>query len=177
MSWSDPSVITNIVLVGITFLYLIATVLIWHATWQNTKATRQVLEGSHRPYVGVTQMWLGTDDLTGDWLLLTKIANVGSIPARHIEVELQIHMQGRQLLDSRHVGVGSRQQVALLPSQMFVSKVPLPQEQVASMQTSPECRAQISIDYGGMSDKKYRTNGTYTYTGDVEFVIASASFE
>src|SRR4051812_2279799 len=82
MGWSDPPVITSIVLAAITFFYLIATLLIWHATWQNTKATRQVLEASHRPYVGVADMRLAVDDLTGDLLLLAKVANVGSVPAR-----------------------------------------------------------------------------------------------
>jgi hypothetical protein len=176
MGWSDPPVITSIVLAAITFFYLIATLLIWHATWQNTKATRQVLEASHRPYVGVADMRLAVDDLTGDLLLLAKVANVGSVPARHVEVELQLQTQGTTINRQRNAS-GESGQVALLPGQNFTLRIIVPPEHHPDLNPSSECRTLISIQYSGMSDKKYRTKNTYTYSGNVDFVIASGRFE
>lgn len=56
--WSNPEIVLLGIQATIAFIYAIVTGLIWHATWQNTKATRQILEAAHRPYVAVVSAQL-----------------------------------------------------------------------------------------------------------------------
>src|SRR5258708_4212282 len=95
MHWSDPAVITSIILVGITLVYVVVTALIWHATWQNTKATRQLLEASLRPYVGIVSVKFNENApgfASGN--LPVTIKNVGTVPALGIDVDVQFVLSG-----------------------------------------------------------------------------------
>jgi hypothetical protein len=87
MGWSDPQTILTTIIAVSAFLYTVLTAFIWHATWQNTKATRTVLEIAHRPYVGVTGVDIKSLTHESASLIVT-VSNIGSVPARIINLKV-----------------------------------------------------------------------------------------
>lgn len=175
MNWSDPPLILAATNVVIALIYTIVTGLICHATWQNTSATKNVLEAAYRPYVGITNVELPYDQIGADPRLAVTIKNVGSVPSRYIEVDLEIRIAG---VASSLAGWGRRDYIALLPGQSFVPSSDLSRENNPELQPGSEFTVLVQIKYKGMTDKQYTTQSTYTYApDDSKFVISAGQFE
>jgi hypothetical protein len=89
--WSDPTVIIAACAAGVALLYTILTGFIWYATWQNTRATKNILEAAQRPYLAVRDVRLVRPECFGGAeKIAVTIANVGSIPSREVDISLKI---------------------------------------------------------------------------------------
>ena len=173
--WSDPAVVVALIGVGTAVFYTLLTGFIWHATWQNTRATRIVLESSQRPYLGITDVHLiFPDTLGGEARIEATVTNVGTVPSRGIEVNLRIIYPGAE---NSEAAAGTASLAALFQGEKLTATTPLP----------PECQRFLSGDslevfatvrYQGMTEKKYATHGAYKYNGHLDgFNTVSGNFE
>ncbi len=154
-----------------TVVYTVVTAFIWYTTRQNTIATRQVLEASHRPYVGVTLVHV--EEMLSSYAdLCATIQNVGTVPSRNVEIELQISFDGSPKKTS------TLKNVALLPNQAHVLCCGIGAEEVKFLNSPHKAEAAVEIRYQGMTDKQYRTKTRSTYTGvSKPFSVVYASME
>jgi len=174
LHWSDPQTVLAIIGVGVAFLYTILTALIWYATWQNTKATKEILEAAHRPYLGIIGVEIQHEGLGGNITLAATVANVGSVPSRSVEVDLEIRINGR---NSRRTG-NTDAQVALSHGQSFPCTVILLPKEAYYINTSAGLEVQITVRYQGMAKKQYATYATYNWHGIREgFALSAGNFE
>jgi hypothetical protein len=172
MHWSDPSVVITIIIAAVTLLYTVLTGLIWYATWQNTKATREVLEASHRPYVGVIHAELTGKVMGVPPTVAISIANAGTIPSRQVKVDFDI----RTASGSRRVSA-SDNFIALFPGR------PVPATFQMSESEFPQClqagfEVVVEVHYKGVTDREYTTRCTFSYTGVHEgFALSAGDFD
>jgi hypothetical protein len=172
MSWSEPAIITSIILIVITFIYVVLTGLIWWATWQNTRATRQVLEANARPYVGITKIdvkWEGQERA----VLVATIKNVGSALTGKVVVDLRCTLVPAAQ-DAPEISVES---IALLPSASFEIACPFIGPMVSWFQPTTELRVDITVQYRSMIGKEYSTRGRYQYRGPMGFAVEFAEMK
>jgi hypothetical protein len=159
--------------VAIAFLYTVVTIFIWHATWQNTKATREVLQAEHRPYVGIVQVEVRSESLMSSYVDVT-IKNVGSVPSRRIEIDVRIGAPGTT---REAFPIIDREPIALFPDQPFTIVVSLSPEEMVFLHRNKDLKALIAIRYEGATEKKYTTNGTYAYSTETSsFAIESGDW-
>ena len=170
--WSDPSVLLTGLIAIFTLVYVILTALIWHATLQNTKATRQILESSHRPYLGVSSVGLRHENLLHSAVVVT-IQNVGSVPSQRVEVDLNISLAGNT---SSTFDGSAHSAIALMPGQSFCLAQDLTETEVQCLQGGG-FKVEIQIRYQGATNKEYRTTGTYACKGIAEFVMVSGEMQ
>jgi hypothetical protein len=169
MHWADPSVITTVIIAAVTLLYTLLTGLIWHATWQNTKATREVLEASHRPYVGIVNVNLGGQ--IGETNVIVSVSNVGSVPSRDVEMNMEL-CAGPNKRSIR----GFENSIVLFTGQTFSASLTLTDEELPYQGTG--FHIEVTVRYKGVTDKEYTTRCTYTYRDPLEaFVISAGRFD
>ncbi len=174
MDWSDPQVVLTAIGVAIAFLYTLITVLIWHATCQNTKATRKVLEAEYRPYVEIRRVEIHAEALTRCRIDVT-IQNVGTVPSRRIEIDFRIGTPGSI---RETFAIASREPIALFPDQPFTVTSALSPEEMKFLHKNKELKVLITVGYEGATDKKYTTDGAYTYSTENDaFVIESGDWK
>lgn len=172
IAWPDPTIVLTAVQVVTTVLYTVLTALIWYAAKQNTQATRDILEAAYRPYVDITRVRLERADTLSSGKNLAIIAkNVGSVPARSVQIDFEVHITGRPPIRESNAETGY---VALFPNRIFRSRTMLPPQESLS-------RAEVIVTahYQGVTSKKYRTTTTYTKDeGDLNiFVLTAAYFD
>lgn len=169
MHWSEPSVALAAVIAVFTVVYVVFTALIWWATLQNTKATREILESSHRPYLGIANVGVLHGHLLHTALEIV-IQNVGSVPSRGVEVDVKIALAGKI---SRAFDGSTRPPLVLMPGQSAPLTHDLTEEEDSYRILSKEFEARVAIRYCGGTDKQYRTSQTYACKGPEEFVMVS----
>lgn len=177
MNWSDPPVILATIGILITFAYTVLTWLIWDASRKNTQATREVLEAAHRPYIGIAGLAIqDAFDEDNEIRLVVSITNVGTVPARGIEIDVEINLSGKV---SRRMGTSERPYIALFPGQTFGGKPALSREEVAFIaQSGCGLTVNVTVSYQGIGDKKYATYGGYEYDGKLQsFTVCSGNFD
>jgi len=82
---ADPATISTEVIAVATVAYVFLTALIWYATWQNTRATRIILEAAQRPYLSIPRVELATPAyIGGSAKIAALISNVGTVPSRDV---------------------------------------------------------------------------------------------
>ena len=136
---------------------------------QNTKATREILESSHRPYLGIANVGLFHEHLQHSALEIV-IQNVGSVPSRGVEVDVKVALAGKV---SRAFDGTTRRSLVLMPGQSFSLTHDLTEEEIECLRRSKEFEARVEIRYCGGTDKQYTTSQTYACNGIEEFVMVS----
>jgi hypothetical protein len=169
MNWSEPSVVLTAVIALSTVVYVILTALIWWATLQNTRATREILESSHRPYLGIANVALLHEHLQHTALTIV-VQNVGSVPSRCVEVDVNVALAGKV---SRAFDGSAQPPLVLMPGQSFSLTHDLTEEEIKYLERSKEFEARVEIRYCGGTDKQYRTSQAYACNGIEEFVMVS----
>jgi len=171
--WSDPAVIVALIGVATALFYTILTGLIWHATWQNTRATRLVLEATQRPYLGINEAKIVAPPIqTGTVNIAVVVANVGTVPRRGIIVELALIFPG----DADN-GSGNIESGALFQGQKLTVSIGIPQDKKQFLSTGG-FEVSVTVRYQGMTDKQYTTKTKYKYTGILGgFTIISGHFD
>jgi hypothetical protein len=175
--WSDPAVIASLAGVAIALLYTIITVLIWHATWQNTKATRAVIEATQRPYLGITNIRPIYPEVSGGNVpIAISIGNIGTIPSRNLAVTLNVAFpDGKQLED--HIGSEVGCAISLFQGHTYTASFELSGDRIQFLWNGGFTVA-VTVRYQGMTDKQYTTCGEYKYRDQSEgFSVVSGHFE
>jgi hypothetical protein len=153
-----------------TVIYTVLTALIWYATQQNTTATRQVLEASQRPYVGVTVVEIM--QVYASSRLCASIQNVGTVPSRNVEINFRLTVNGK-LLKELESG-----RLALLSNQKHTLCCEIGDEEIQLLRTSNQVEVTLKIGYQGMTKKRYRTETRCAYTDPSKpFQVTSAALE
>jgi hypothetical protein len=173
MNWSDPSVILTTVIAVSTIVYVILTALIWHATLQNTRATRQILEASHRPYLGVSRVAL-REQYIHDSAITVTIQNVGAVPSQRVEVDFKISLAGK---DSSAFDGSAHPSIALMPGQSFCLTQDLTDMECEHLQSDGDAKVHIQLRYYGATEKQYRTSGAYACKNGDTFVMISGEMQ
>lgn len=171
-SWSDPSIVLTAGIAIFTFIYVILTGLIWRATLQNTKATREMLEASNRPYLGISGVTINHKDLLHSGIVVA-IQNVGSVPSPRVEVDLKISLAGKV---SRTFDGSGRPHFVAMPGESFRLTEDLTDAEHQRLKDG-DLEADIRIRYCGASNKQYRTDAAYTYKDTEGFVIVSKEMQ
>jgi hypothetical protein len=169
MHWSEPLVFLTAVLTVSTIVYVIVTGLIWRATRENARATREIIEASHRPYLGIANVRIVHGQLLHSALEIV-IQNVGSVPSCGVEVDVKIAPDGKV---SRAFAGSSRPPLVLIPGQSFSLMHDLTQEEDKYLQPPKKFEARMKIRYCGGTDKQYTTSGTYARKGIDGFVMVT----
>ena len=173
--WSDPAVVVAVVGAATAIFYTILTLLIWHATWQNTRATREIIEASQRPYLGITGIEIVHPQYhTGEVKVATTIANVGTVPSRSVETDIMIiYPDGK----TERTNEGTPRSVSLFQGQKSAIFITLPLERLPLLSTGG-FEVSVTVRYQGMTEKQYATHGAYKYTGPLNgFAVTSGHFE
>lgn len=173
MKWSDPTAILAIVGVAITAVYTLLTALIWNATHKNTQATLQILEAQHRPYLGIVGVELRNDNLMESGISAS-IKNVGSVPSRRIEVDLEIRLPDG---GTRTITHGDRPQFVLFPGNAVHPSIDLTDGEMQYINSDSGLEVAVTVRYQGMSDKQYTTYSSYGYGVLRGFNLTGGTFE
>jgi len=173
--WSDPAVVVAVIGAATALFYTILTGFIWYATWQNTRATRIILEATQRPYIGITNIEIVRPEfLTGEAKIAATIANVGTVPSRRIEVGFRVTYPDGT---TGEMNEESPRLITLFQGQTFAASFGLPPEH-QHLLTNGDFEVLATVRYQGMTDKEYRTYGTYKCNGILAgFSVMSGHFE
>jgi len=150
-------------------VYAFLTALIWRSTLQNTRATREILESSHRRYLGITNVGVLHGHLLHTALEIV-IQNVGSVPSRSVEVNVKIALAGKV---SRAFDGSTGPPLVLIPGQSFSLKHDLTEEETKYLHPPKKFEARVKIRYCGGTDKQYTTSGTYARNSIDGFVMVT----
>ena len=173
--WSDPAVVVAVVGAAAAIFYTILTLLIWRATWQNTRATREIIEANQRPYLGITGIEIVKPQYQmGGVKVATTIANVGTVPSRRVKTDITItYPDGK----TDRTNEGAPRLVSLFQGQKSATLITLPPERLPLLSTGG-FEVSVTVRYQGMTEKQYATRGAYKYTGPLNgFVVTSGHFE
>jgi len=157
--WNDPAVVVACAGVAIALLYTVLTGFIWHATWQNTKATKQMIEATQRPYLGIMGVRVIRPEFNGGaWKLGVEIGNVGTVPSRNVEADFAItYLDGLTEQARRDVEAVTS---ALFPTQTLTLSTE-PDSRRNPTLTEPGIRVTVSVRYKGATETQYTTSGEY----------------
>ena len=157
-SWSDPLIILTFVIAICTFVYVIVTALIWSATLQNTRATRQMIESSQRPYLGSSSVSISHGHMAHS-AIDVKVTNVGSVPGHKVEVNMLL--TSAEYTSETIGGGGVDHQIFLLPGKSWTLTKELTDAENDILKKG-SLMVEVHIRYHGATDKQHRTDATYS---------------
>lgn len=170
LNWSDPQFVL-IVQTAAIIVYTILTGLIWYANLRTLATTRQLLEATTRPHIGVSEVTIDWTVHGGPVDLLLTIENSGPSSGRRIEVEIYLNVGGMRVPISSDTRGPYR---TLLPGKLFTVSGVIPTEQSPDFHPD-DFKVQISLRYQSAAEKQYTHSSTYGYSyGKQRLVLLGA---
>ncbi len=102
------------------------------------------------------------------------IQNVGSVPSRGIEIDLEIRLSGK---NARKITHGDHAQFVLFPGNTVRPSIDLTDEEMGYINTDSGLEVAATVRYQGMTERQYTTYSSYGYGILRGFNLTAGTFD
>lgn len=172
-SWKDPIALSTVVIAFFSIVSVVVSFLMWNVTRRSVQVTQEILEAAHRPYLGILKLIGSINTAAPNNSIAVNlnflVKNSGTVPAVELTALWSLAV-GRNAFDVVPFNV---QPIALIPEheENLSAICTLTREALTEFEQGAPLDLSITLEYQGVTKKKYRYEQHGSYKDGQGFVL------